>query len=101
MDCGIRNVIYSNSLKDITGEGVKMVERAGMSIKNLIWTADPWGGVPCRSLDCGVCQNEDQEKQICGIRNVIYSNSCVTCKKSGREAVYVGETSRSLKERSR
>ena len=88
-----------HGLVDTIGTRIKLIERAGTSLKHKLWIADPWGGVPCRGLSCPVCTG-DQENQICCVRNIIYTNSCITCKEKGTTALYVGETSRTLKERS-
>ena len=82
----------------MAGHRVKLVERAGRSLKNLLWCADPWGGIPCTSLDCPVCTS-DQETQICKVPNIVYLNTCLICKEEGVTAQYVGETSRTLYER--
>ena len=31
---------------EVTGRKVKLVEKAGTSLKNTLWKADPWGGPP-------------------------------------------------------
>ena len=31
-------------IRTVVGHSVKLVERPGKSIKNLLWTADPFGG---------------------------------------------------------
>ena len=85
-------------MMDTIGNKVKIIERAGNSLKHQLWNADPWGGAGCVDEKCPVC-TDDQDKQICNVRNIIYSNSCLTCRKYGKTAVYIGKTSRTLKER--
>ena len=34
-------------VSEMTDYTIKLVERAGTGLKDLIWKADPWGGPPC------------------------------------------------------
>ena len=80
-----------------TGYSLKLVERAGTSIKNLLWCADPWG-LACITPDCPVCK-EGTKPGMCRTANVVYRDICLICKEKGRCSLYIGETSRSLVER--
>ena len=68
----------------------------------------------CGRQDCVVCNQQDDKQQDCRQRNVLYENHCQACKvdvqkdgsnkddskKDGR-GLYIGETSRSVYERSK
>ena len=84
----------------VLGHRVKLVEKCGKKLKSLLWRADPWGGVTCMDLSCPLC-SEDGDKPVCKVSNAIYSNTCKVCKKEGKSAQYIGETSRTLLERSK
>ena len=43
------------------GDRIKVVERAGTQLKNLLWKPDPWNGTGCMTVDCQVCSEEDQD----------------------------------------
>ena len=87
-------------LKNMMKEGIKIVEKPGTSLKNKLWSADPWGGIKCQDTNCKVCK-EGQKKQIYNISNVAYTNTCLLYKEQGQETKYIGESSRTLKERGR
>ena len=84
-------------LKNTMGEGVKLVEKCGNPIKGMLWKADPWG-LECEDICCPVCK-EEKERKICDLRNIVYASTCLICKDEGRQTLYIGETSRTLKER--
>ena len=60
---------------------------------------DPWGDSGCGKTKCKVCGGSE-ERAKCRVRGVTYSNTCQLCKAVGRESVYIGETSKTLAERS-
>ena len=45
-------------MSGVTGYKLKVVERAGSTLKSLLWKADPTE-LDCWTLDCPVCQCED------------------------------------------
>ena len=86
-------------MKDTLGDCVKIVEKAGTQVKSLLWKPDPWNGTGCHKKDCPVCE-EEEEKVLCTKKNLVYTSTCILCKMKGKKSIYVGETSRSLGERS-
>ena len=89
---------------------VKVIERGGTKLKDLITNKSPWRKVYCGRPDCLTChsfldQPETSPKQYkaglgsCYNRNVCYKLTCVSCLKKVIRTSYVGETSRSLYER--
>ena len=85
-------------LARITGWRVKIVERSGTTMKQLLVKADPWDGGTCGREECMPCKSgEDNSK--CFKRNILYETSCVTCAGGGKPSRYVGESSRSGFER--
>ena len=64
-------------------------------------SADPWGGNQCQDPTCPVCCTEgNMGKSLCKVTNLVYKNTCVLCQEQGKESIYLGESSRSLGERS-
>ena len=86
-------------IEKITGDRIKIVERAGTMLKRILHKSNPWAGGPCGRVDCLVCKHEKGGGN-CKRRNVTYKTECQTCReKSGKERIYVGETARTAYER--
>ena len=91
-----------------------MAEAAGTPLCMLLPSTNPWGPADCGREDCVTCGQGDERRQDCRKRNIMYESSCNICNKeetgkgkkelerlrSGR-GVYVGESSRSLYERTK
>ena len=95
-----------------------MVERAGTQLSQLLPNTNPWAGGKCPRENCHSCNQggEEAKKEDCFRRNILYESRCGVCedrvggeKKKRRlkvgekypeKNIYVGETSRSLFERS-
>ena len=104
----------------LTGTRIKIVEKAGIQLKQLIVKSNPWAGRDCMREECLICQTREETGEgrgkACWKRNLIYETWCRTCQtrdeNTTREAreesssspsspedvklyKYVGETSRS------
>ena len=87
---------------------MKIVERSGSTIKQLLIKSNPWSSGNCGRSQCHPCETGDG-KQTCQQRNVLYEPFCLTCKEAsesqteGEERVkmvlYVGESARTATER--
>ena len=70
-------------IKDITGNRIKVVERAGVKLQDIL-VKDPWKGKDCGRQNCFVCTTkmltEKGERKDCTKRNVVYEIQCLTCK---------------------
>ena len=111
-------------LEDLTGYRIKIVERAGSKLKDLIHSSNPRSGKLCERLDCLLCKSKiklgKSLKQCCRKRNLVYEIWCWDCKermeddidemeidedlkKKKKDAIrvpkYIGESSRSIYER--
>ena len=101
------------SLLELTGYKLKIVERTGRKLEDIFPKNNPWAGQDCQRDSCLLCktkmksgENLDQE---CSKRNTIYMTWCHTCKEEAekkaqeggktKEYIYIGETSRSSYER--
>ena len=84
------------SLRSVYSTKVKILERIGTSLKQLLGNPDRWSGAQCNLTDCLPCKNEDQ-RVSCRTRNITYKTSCTICKDEGRITQYIGESSNSLK----
>merc|ERR1712239_3312 len=78
---------------------LKMVERGGLMLKHILTNSDPWKDRPCDHPKCSTCKGE--HPGTCRIRSVVYSNTCLKCKTLGKEIKYIGESARTMLERSK
>ena len=88
--------------KDLDGtlnKRVKVVERNGPQLVRLFTRSVPWAGEDCNRPQCKVCTKAEDKTPNCEQKNLTYKTSCKICDKVGTPSVYVGETSRSLRER--
>ena len=95
------------------GCNIKVVERSGTKIKDLFPLTNLWEGSKCGREDCYPCSQGTEELPNCKRRNIIYESICSECNpgatKKGslkkydgsKPSLYVGETARSLQERSK
>ena len=108
-----------------TGNKLKIIERSGTKLIDLIHKSDPWEGQDCGRENCILCETKQRtgrfQGQDCHKRCVVYETWCLTCEERERKLIeenenleeemrnkmmreiklykYVGETSRSLYER--
>ena len=69
---------------------IKVVEKAGIQVKNLIQKSEPFKQNKCNDKDCFPCTSSKNNKHTnCRKDGVIYYITCNTCR-----AQYVGESSR-------
>ena len=103
-------------LEPLLGFKVKVAERWGRTIQSHFPLNNLWSGTKCGREDCVTCEQEGAEElPDCSRKSVLYENICAQYipsagskggpKKEDKEpempALYVGETSRSINERSR
>ena len=98
---------------NMSGYRVRVAEAAGTPLSILLPSTNPWGPMDCQRQDCVTCHQGDEQRIDCRKRNILYESECVICaeskssqkdgnssKKDGK-GVYVGESSRSIYERSK
>ena len=78
---------------------VKMVERTGKQVQQILTSPDPWGDELCGRENCLPCAGSTRDRTLCRTSNVVYKTTCKVCKSEGQESAYIGESSRSLHER--
>ena len=93
----------------------KMTEAAGTPMSLILTTNNPWGSQDCGRKDCTTCAQDDECRIDCKRRSVLYESFCTLCNpgevRKGKKdemtflregkGIYVGESSRSLFERTR
>ena len=103
-------------LEPTLGFFVKVVERPGRSLQGLFPLTTLWDGASCgRTEDCTTCYQGADILPNCTRQSILYENVCTRCvpgavnKEQVKQeelvdkepALYVGETSRSIQERSK
>ena len=109
----------------LTGYKLKIVERSGTTLEELLHKSDPWQGIDCERQGCILCATKLKTGknlgQDCHKRSVVYETNCLTCeerknkeieescgddkekaeemKRKQKRHIYVGETARSCFER--
>ena len=72
-----------NTLQEMTGYRLKIVERAGTKLVDVLTKADPWQGQECGRDKCLLCITKQrtgkQSTQDCTRRNLVYESWCLTC----------------------
>lgn len=77
---------------DRRGLKIRVVEKAGRSIKSMMQKSDPFRREKCDRQSCLVCSTGG--KGACDKEGVTYAITCATCAEQGIERVYHGQTSR-------
>ena len=114
-----------DKLGGMTGYMLKLVEKAGDKLEDLLTKSNPWQGMDCGRPGCLLCKTKlktgSNLSQDCHTRNLVYESWCMTCLKREEEEIeqrfegdagkikerkgkikkhlYVGETARSIYER--
>ena len=73
---------------------VKVVERGGSTLMDMLGKANPWESESCGREDCFPCKTEAGRGGNCQAESSTYSVSCQECKGRGVDSRYFGETSR-------
>ena len=81
---------------------IKVVERAGKSVKRVLAPNNPWEIQRCGDLECFPCTSTKGPVRVsCRVPGVVYSIICVLCEADGKEAFYFGESGKNCYERGR
>merc|ERR1711954_478849 len=81
------------TISKLAGYRIKIVERCGTKLVDILRNKGPEYGQPCGRENCQPCNNGDQKLKFpCWDRSVVYRAYCLDCKKKGVTAEYIGET---------
>jgi hypothetical protein len=71
-------------MEGMTGYRMKIVEKGGTKMVDILHKANPWAGQDCRRARCLLCITKKREgktnTQDCRKRNCVYETYCITCK---------------------
>ena len=69
-----------STLQDMTGYRLKIVERAGTKLEDVLVKADPWRGQDCARPNCLLCLTKQRTGKLttqdCTRRNIVYEIWC-------------------------
>ena len=72
-------------LEKVTGDKLKIVEKSGTKIEDILTKTDPWKGSDCRRENCFLCNTKiitgKDLKKDCTKRNILYEIRCLSCEK--------------------
>ena len=105
-------------MEEITGYRMKIEERGGRRLCDLLHKSNPWEGKDCERQKCLPCETKQRTEkngnQSCSKRSAVYETWCVNCEEKEMNAQngsavhgsgeitlskYIGETARSTHER--
>ena len=72
---------------------IKVIEKSGRQVKNILQTSDPFKTNKCPDENCFTCKNSSKPTN-CRKEGIVYNISCSLC-----PSVYVGESSRNANSR--
>ena len=78
-------------LEKITGDKMKIVERSGRKLEDILTHNDPWKGADCKRPNCFLCNTKTLTgkdlKKDCTKRNILYEIRCLTCEHEQKEHI--------------
>ena len=78
-------------MENLTGYRIKIVEKGGTKLVDILHKANPWAGQDCGRDGCLLCRSRRDEgrkdKQDCRKRNMVYQTTCQTCKERKEEEI--------------
>ena len=99
-------------LAPLIGFTMRLTERGGTTLSSLLYNKNLWEGLVCGRQECRVCCQTGKKREDCIRRNILYESECDRCvtevgssdnnleRIGAKASLYVGESARSLFERS-
>ena len=91
-----------NMLSKSTGAKIKIVERCGSKISDILTSADPWKGEDCMRESCLLCMTKSTtgkyRSQDCKRRSIVYETSCLSCEERMKAEIESKYESRTMEE---
>ena len=77
---GLKNLLQQAEARVCQGTGtrIRVVERAGRTLKSMLYTSDPSTKISCSLSDCMPCKGKTFG--TCRTHNVVYKVTCQSCK---------------------
>jgi hypothetical protein len=105
---------FVDRITPMLGFRMRVTEKGGTQLGSLLSNKNLWSGQPCGRQKCKPCGQEEERKEPCTMRNIVYESECKKCNPPGSRSssdkegmqerkdnasLYVGESARSLHER--
>ena len=78
-----------------TGNKLKIVERSGVKLIDLLHRSDPWEGKDCERTGCILCRTKQKTgkylEQDCHRRCIVYETWCLTCESREKKRIEENE----------
>jgi hypothetical protein len=72
-------------MEEMTGHRLKIEERAGIRLEDMLTSSNPWKGKDCERPGCLLYKTKQHTgkllKQECDKRNLVYETICMTCQR--------------------
>ena len=72
----------------------RIVEKTGVSVRNMLSRNYPWGVRKCKEEKCFQCSSCPDPKYSCRKPGIAYTITCLKCVTEGLKSVYEGESSK-------
>ena len=81
------------SLERVGKFRIKLVEKTGDKLVDLLHQSDPWNNLDCERPDCLPCSSagENEKKGQCKKKSVVYETYCMTCMENEEESALGAE----------
>ena len=80
-----------NNINKLTKNRIKIIERTGTKLQDLLTRSDPWKGSDCQRQNCLLCftknRTEKLKTQDCHKRNIVYETRCITCQENEQDRI--------------
>ena len=88
--------VEDDHIKKTNKKRIRVVERGGTKLKDLLCQTDPWANMKCEREDCFPCASKDEKSHgvNCMKENITYTIKCKKCKEKEIVAEYWGESAR-------
>ena len=94
----IREIVQK--LRPWTGINLKVIERAGQKVQDILHKSNPWDSNDCEREDCFPCTSAAKNEKIvhrdCHKRSVVYETCCQTFSAWARGWIRHGRSERAL-----
>ena len=68
-------------LEKLSSLSIRVVERTGEKLEDILHKSNPWEGEHCGRKGCNFCDSGDSKLVgKCKLRNLVYENECLLCK---------------------
>ena len=74
-------------LQELTGFHIKVVERGGSKLSQLLANTSPWAVGNCGRQGCVTCEQGGDKLPPCTKRSILYESTCLDCNPPGERRV--------------